>query len=87
MNSFNFNDLLENSSDNFAIERIHYSKAVNMNHTHFHKHYEILYLQYGKRTIQINGPMEISTKNPRKINRSTLHVDDFSFKCTFFPPS
>lgn len=38
-------------------------------------------------TIQINGPMEISTKNPRKINRSTLHVDDFSFKCTFFPPS
>lgn len=75
MNSFNFNDLLENSSDNFAIERIHYSKTVNMNNTHFHKHYEILYLQYGKRTIQINGlhSYELNQTNIALLRPNVIH--------------
>ncbi len=47
-------DILSDNSD-FAIERMHYSKNINMSDSHFHQHYEILYIQSGLRNLSINN--------------------------------
>lgn len=54
MENKDFSDILSNN-DNFAIERMHYNKNVNMSDSHFHKHYEILYIQSGIRNLSINN--------------------------------
>lgn len=56
MASSDFKDILLNNS-NFAIERMHYNKNVNMSDSHFHKHYEILYIQSGQRNLSINNSL------------------------------
>ncbi len=51
------NDLLE-SKTGFAIESLKYHGSINMNDNHYHSHYEILYIQSGKRTLKINNTLE-----------------------------
>ena len=46
-------DLLDNNKD-FAIEKLHYHSNVSMGSTHYHSHYEILYIQQGQRKIIVN---------------------------------
>lgn len=77
MSSSSYNDLLEKNTDDFAIEQAHYNTAVNMNSTHYHKHYEILYLQQGKRTLHVNElhtytltPTNIALLRPNVIHQT-----------------
>ena len=48
-----YNDLLEDEKV-FNIEKTSYSSKVSMNSSHYHSHYEILYIEDGTRTITIN---------------------------------
>lgn len=72
-----YNDLLKKTSDDFAIEQAHYSASINMNNTHYHKHYELLYIRHGKRTLSINElyshtltPANIALLRPNIIHRT-----------------
>ena len=51
------NDLLEDEKD-FAIESLKYHGNISMTDNHYHSHYEILYIQSGKRTLKINNALE-----------------------------
>lgn len=59
MTSSDFKDLLQNESQ-FAIEEMHYSPNLNMSDFHFHKHFEILYITSGSRTLYINNSHKFS---------------------------
>lgn len=59
MNGSDFKDLLQNKSQ-FAIEEMHYSPNLNMSDFHFHKHFEILYITSGSRTLYINNSYKFS---------------------------
>ncbi len=74
MPNLHFNDLLSDGSD-FAIERMHYSKNVNMNDSHFHRHYEILYIQTGKRNLKVNGSpaFSLSSNSIALLRPNTIH--------------
>ncbi|MDY3929971.1 MAG: AraC family transcriptional regulator [Clostridia bacterium] len=83
MSDSSFNDLLR-QGQSFAIERMHYHKNINMNNTHYHAHYEILYIQNGKRNLKINNSLSyeldshvIALLRPNTIHR-TLAAGDSS---------
>lgn len=50
------NDLLKDNRK-FAIEKMVYHNNVSMSRTHYHSHYEILYIQSGERKIIVNNMM------------------------------
>ena len=52
-----FNDLLANNKE-FNIERMTYQGNVSMSSSHYHSHYEILYIESGSRTISVNEAKE-----------------------------
>lgn len=51
-----YKDLLKENLD-FAIEKMHYHKNINMSNTHYHSHYELLYISSGTRTLKINNAL------------------------------
>jgi len=53
-----FNDLLNNNKE-FNIERMTYQGNVSMSSSHYHSHYEILYIESGSRTISVNEAKEV----------------------------
>ena len=53
-----FNDLLANNKE-FNIERMTYQGNVSMSSSHYHSHYEILYIESGSRTISVNEAKEV----------------------------
>lgn len=71
---FDNKDLLSDNKS-FAIEKMHYSKNVNMNNTHHHSHYEILYLLTGKRTLTINNfrSFELHSGNIALLSPGIIH--------------
>ena len=58
-------DLLEPQKE-FEIEKMTYQNNVSMASSHYHDHYEILYIENGTRTICINETKNISL-NPNNI--------------------
>lgn len=69
-----FSDMLSANSD-FAIECMHFHKNVSMSSAHFHSHYEIMYVQSGKRTIKINNSQtyELSSSNIALLRPNIIH--------------
>lgn len=53
-----FNDLLDDNRE-FKIERMTYQSNVSMSSSHYHSHYEILYIESGSRTISVNESKQI----------------------------
>lgn len=49
-----FSQELINGEDKFKAAQFTYNRIVSMSNFHYHPHYEILYLQSGKRQISIN---------------------------------
>lgn len=74
MSESSFNDLLQNNN-HFAIECMHLHKNTNMNNTHYHSHYEILYIQNGKRTLKVNNSLsyDIDSHNIALLRPNTIH--------------
>lgn len=79
-----FNDLLGQNKD-FEIERMAYQSAVSMSTSHYHSHYEILYIESGSRTISINEtkhieltPNNIALLPPNIIHATTSNSDNQS---------
>lgn len=69
-----FSDILPESSD-FAIECMHFHKDVSMSSAHFHSHYEIFYVQSGKRNFKINNSKmyELSSSNIALLRPNIIH--------------
>ena len=79
-----FDDLL-NQNKNFEIERMAYQNVVSMSTSHYHSHYEILYIESGSRTISINetkhielNPNNIALLPPNIIHATTSNSDNQS---------
>ncbi len=53
-----FDDLLS-KQNHFKIERMTYHNNVSMSSSHYHSHYEILYIESGSRTISLNETKHI----------------------------
>lgn len=70
-----FNDLLNNKKD-FKIERMTYPKNVSMSSSHYHSHYEILYIESGSRTISVNEMkiMELNHSNIALLPPNIIHA-------------
>ena len=62
-----FNDLLDDNRE-FKIERMTYPGNVSMASSHYHSHYEILYIESGSRTISINKTKQI------ELNQNTISL-------------
>ena len=60
-----FDDLLS-KQNHFKIERMTYHKNVSMSSSHYHSHYEILYIESGSRTISLNETKHI------ELNQNTI---------------
>lgn len=54
--NMDFTDLLKDNQK-FAIEKMVYHNNVSMSRTHYHSHYEILYIESGERKIIVNNMM------------------------------
>ena len=50
-------DLLKNKKE-FSVEKFTYATTVNMPNSHYHDHYEILYIIEGKRKLTVNNAQE-----------------------------
>ena len=79
-----FNDLLGQNKD-FEIERMAYQRVVSMSSSHYHSHYEILYIESGSRTLSINETkhIELNSNNiallpPNIIHATTSNSDNQS---------
>ncbi len=70
-----FNDLLSSKND-FEIERMTYQKNVSMSTSHYHSHYEILYIESGVRTISINETkhIELNQNNIALLAPNIIHA-------------
>lgn len=70
-----FNDLLDKNND-FKIERMAYQSAVSMSSSHYHSHYEILYIESGSRTISINETkhIELTPNNIALLPPNIIHA-------------
>lgn len=60
-----FDDLLIKQNQ-FEIEQMSYHKNVSMSSSHYHSHYEILYIESGSRTISLNEAKYI------ELNQNTI---------------
>ena len=74
MPNYNSNDLLQDKLL-FAIEEVRYSPNLNMNDYHFHKHFEILYVTSGNRTLCINNSqrLPLNENTIALIRPNTIH--------------
>lgn len=75
-------DLLSSGRE-FEIERMHYHKSLSMHTSHFHEHYELLYLEEGSRQLIINNFQEytlsrgsIALLPPYTIHMTTSKSDE-----------
>lgn len=70
-----FSDLLDNNV-NFKIERMAYQKNVSMTASHYHSHYEILYIESGSRTISVNEAknVELNKNNIALLPPNIIHA-------------
>lgn len=69
-----FSDILPQDSD-FAIECMHFQQNVTMSTPHFHTHYEICYVQSGKRMMIINNTSthELSSSTIALLRPNIIH--------------
>ena len=69
-----FSDLLDNNK-NFNIERMTYQGNVSMSTSHYHSHYEILYIESGSRIISINESkrIELTPNNIALLPPNIIH--------------
>lgn len=68
-------DLLENKFD-FKVERMTYQKNVSMATSHYHSHYEILYIESGSRIISVNETkkVELTPENIALLPPNIIHA-------------